>query len=402
MGKECDTDGFGSYRLTEIAHIKFSGVDKKVVAGEILVKLCNYRDVFYNRYIKNKMQFMQATATQSEIENFALKKGDVLFTKDSETAEDIAICASVEDELDNVICGYHLGIARPKNEIVIASYLAEVLNYHPIHSQFVRLANGVTRFGLTLSAMEEITLPLPTKKEQEIIMNILLKWDTAIGKTEKLIEAKMLRHAALSNKLLSRKFNAVSLKAFLKPTLRAISRPTKPYWALGIRSHGKGTFRRFVENPNSVVMDTLYRVKREDLIVNITFAWEGAIAFVGQTDEDCFVSHRFPTYEVNINKALPDYLRHVIVQKRFIRNLGLISPGGAGRNRVLNKTDFLNLKITLPIVEEQKIIGDTLNTSLKEISLLKTKLELLKKQKRGLMQKLLTGQWRVKTKEGER
>jgi type I restriction enzyme S subunit len=122
---------------------------------------------------------------------------------------------------------------------------------------------------------------------------------------------------------------------------------------------------------------------------------------VKKTDEDCLVSHRFPTFEVDINKALPDYLRHVIVQKRFIRNLGLISPGGAGRNRILNKKDFLNLKISLPEIKEQERIGDFLNTSLKEISLLEAQLELLEKQKRGLMQKLLTGQWRVKIDEGK-
>ncbi len=235
--------------------------------------------------------------------------------------------------------------------------------------------------------------PLPEQKE---IVSLLSLWDTAIEKTEKLIEAKRSRHVALANKLLSRKSGTVPLKKFLKLTLRDVAKPDKPYWALGIRSHSKGTFRKFVDNPSTVAMDTLYRVQHDDLIVNITFAWEGAIALVDRADEDCFVSHRFPTFEINRNYALPEYLRHVIVQERFIHNLGLISPGGAGRNRVLNKKDFLNLKIALPEIKEQEQIGNILNTSLREISLLQKKLELLKKQKRGLMQKLLTGEWRVK------
>lgn len=240
---------------------------------------------------------------------------------------------------------------------------------------------------------------MPPLKEQIQIAAIFSTWDVAIEKTEKLFVAKKIRHSGLSNKLLSRKANTVSLKKFLKLILRNVVKPDQPYFALGIRSHGKGTFRRFVEDPNTVAMDTLYKVKHDDLIVNITFAWEGAIAFVEHANEDCLVSHRFPTFEVDISKALPDYLRHVIVQKRFIRNLGLISPGGAGRNRVLNKTDFLKLNISLPGIGEQEKIGNILNTSLKEISLIETSLELLKKQKRGLMQKLLTGKWRVKTAE---
>lgn len=250
--------------------------------------------------------------------------------------------------------------------------------------------------GVNRNDLHKVLVSCPPIDVQKRIIEYIGLWDTAIENTERLIEAKRLRYIALSNKLLRRISKDVSMSKFLKPTLRAVSKPAKSYWALGIRSHCKGTFRRFVENPNSVVMDTLYRVKHDDLIVNITFAWEGAIAFVEKMDEDCFVSHRFPTYEVDVNKALPDYLRHVIVQKRFIRNLGLISPGGAGRNRVLNKKDFLNLKISLPKVSEQEKIGDVLNASLKEISLLQTKLELLKKQKRGLMQKLLTGTWRIK------
>lgn len=236
--------------------------------------------------------------------------------------------------------------------------------------------------------------PLPEQKEIVILLSL---WDIAIEKTERLIAATKLRHIALSSKFLSKKHHMAPLNICVKLVVREAARPDKPYWALGIRSHGKGTFRRFIDNPGAVAMDTLYRVRHDDLIVNITFAWEGAIALVDRSDEDCLVSHRFPTFEIDRNTALPEYLRHVIVQKQFIRNLGLISPGGAGRNRVLNKKDFLNLKIALPEIGEQKRIGYILNTSLHEISLLRSKLDLLKKQKNGLMQKLLTGEWRVKT-----
>jgi len=390
-------DGWRLCKLTDVAHVKFSGVDKKTEPAEGLVRLCNYTDVFYNRYILNDLDFMRATATSGEIEKFRLKKGDVVFTKDSETAEEIGICASVEEELDNVICGYHLGIMRPKRNNVNGSYLSAVLNFHPIHWQFVRMANGITRFGLNLPAMDMVMVPIPPINEQVEIIDVIKTWDSCIEKTDRLLKAINSRHQALSVKLLSKVEHEIPLKRFLKLVLRAVKKPEDTYWALGIRSHGRGTFRRFIENPSTVAMDTLYRVLHDDLIVNITFAWEGAVALVNRNDEDCFVSHRFPTFEIDRKKALPDYLRHVIVQKRFIRNLGMISPGGAGRNRVLNKRDFLNLKISLPEIGEQQRIGDILNTSLREISLLQTKIELLKKQKSGLMQKIFTGEWRVKS-----
>jgi len=184
----------------------------------------------------------------------------------------------------------------------------------------------------------------------------------------------------------------------LQSVSRPIERPNDKYIALGIRSHGKGTFLREVNNPEEIMMDELFQVKENDLIINITFAWEGAIAIVNKTDEHALVSHRFPTFTFNTEQLIPDYFRYLMVQKQFTYNLGLISPGGAGRNRVLNKTDLLKLKIFIPAVDEQKMIASTLLNVDKEIELLRTKLELLKRQKKGLMQKLLTGKIRVKTK----
>lgn len=279
-----------------------------------------------------------------------------------------------------------------KNDELFVYYLLSSLNFKVFSDK-----TGVP--GVNRNDLHKIKVSRPPINEQRQIAAILSTWDEAIEKMERLIEGKRLRHAELSNKLLSNKSKDVPLKKFLSLAVREVARPDKPYWALGIRSHCKGTFRRFVGNPNAVAMDTLYRVQHDDIIVNITFAWEGAIALVKEADEDCLVSHRFPTFEVDTNKALPEYLRHVIVQKNFIRKLALISPGGAGRNRVLNKKDFLNLKIPLQELDEQKRVGNVLNASLKEILLLKAQLELFKKQKRGLMQKLLTGEWPVKVSE---
>ena len=56
------------------------------------------------------------------------------------------------------------------------------------------------------------------------------------------------------------------------------------------------------------------------------------------------------------------------------------------------------VEIPLPPREEQKQIAETLSTAQQEIGLLKQLTEKYKTQKRGLMQKLLTGEWRVKLK----
>ena len=73
----------------------------------------------------------------------------------------------------------------------------------------------------------------------------------------------------------------------------------------------------------------------------------------------------------------------------------MISPGGAGRNRVMSKKDFLKLEVKIPSVEEQQAIAEVLDAANLELKLYEEKLRLLQEQKKGLLQQLLTGKTRV-------
>ena len=135
-------------------------------------------------------------------------------------------------------------------------------------------------------------------------------------------------------------------------------------------------------------MKRLYEVNCNDLIVNITFAWEGAIAIVRPEDTGALVSHRFPTYQFDQNAVLSGFFRYPIHDQQFIYNLGVISPGGAGRNRVLNKSDFLKIELALPEIAEQQKIADCLGSLDDLIAAEGRKLEALRQHKQGLMQRL--------------
>ncbi len=251
-----------------------------------------------------------------------------------------------------------------------------------------------------------LLIPVPPLPEQKKIAKILSTWDDAIEQTRNLIDEKKRRKKILMRRLLSVKtrhrhwhadaWRVKQLGEVVEPISRPVPKPQKPYLSIGIRSHGRGTFQRITEQPEKVMMDTLYRVEADDLIVNITFAWEGAIAIASYRDSGGLVSHRFPTYRIKETEADIDFIRNLILTKRFVWDLGLISPGGAGRNRVLNQRDFLKLKVLVPSVEIQEMIGKILTAAENEIRLSEEYLNALEKQKRGLMQKLLTGEVRVK------
>ncbi len=177
--------------LLEAADVWFSGVDKKSRADETPILLCNYMDVFHNARITSQIDFMRATASKRQIADNSLRKNDVVFTKDSETSEEIAEPALVDEDIPNLVCGYHLAIARPRDGVGHGPFIAQAMRHQAIRWQFNRLANGVVRFGLTLEAIEQAELFLPSLPVQERIAAVLDAEDLMIEGLAK--QAKILR-----------------------------------------------------------------------------------------------------------------------------------------------------------------------------------------------------------------
>lgn len=159
-------------KLTVIADVVFSGVDKRIVEGEQQVRLCNYMDVLNNRRLFNSLPFSAGSATKLEVARFSLQRDDVVFTKDSETASEIAEPACVAEDLEGVVCGYHLAVARPRDGYS-GAFLAHAIRSPRLRQQFVKRANGAIRFGLTLDAIEQVELPMPPYERQQLIADTL-------------------------------------------------------------------------------------------------------------------------------------------------------------------------------------------------------------------------------------
>lgn len=190
-------------RLKHCAEVFPSNVDKKSVDGQIPVRLCNYTDVYYNEVIQHDAAFMQATATKDQVKRFELQKGDVVFTKDSESVDDIAIAAYVPKSMPGVIYGYHLSIARPKGSVV-GKFLKRVFDSQAAKSYFAVSANGLTRVGLGQHAVDNAPIALPPLAEQSIIATFLdhetARIDALVEEQQRLIELlKEKRQAVITH-----------------------------------------------------------------------------------------------------------------------------------------------------------------------------------------------------------
>ncbi len=193
-------------RLDSVSEVMFSNVDKLVHENETEVRLCNYMDVYYNDYITDDLELMQATASEGEIERFTLLPNDVIITKDSEVRDDIAVSAVVSKRLRNVVCGYHLAIIRPDPQALNGFFLSALLKTHNIQHYFSTLANGVTRFGLPQYAVKHATIKVPSYGEQKRIAAIIEAADREIKallalKTQQQEQKKGLMQQLLTGKV---------------------------------------------------------------------------------------------------------------------------------------------------------------------------------------------------------
>ncbi|MBK8319969.1 MAG: restriction endonuclease subunit S [Betaproteobacteria bacterium] len=128
---------------------------------------------------------------RARLPSFSLMAGDTIITKDSETADDIAIAAYVPNDLPGVICGYHLSMVRPRQNDISGAFIKRIFDSAYAKSCFAVLANGLTRVGLGQYAIDNIALPFPPVTEQTAIATFLdhetAKIDGLIAEQEKLI-----------------------------------------------------------------------------------------------------------------------------------------------------------------------------------------------------------------------
>lgn len=418
--------GWREVPLREVVLVRPSNVDKKVQVGEVPVSLCNYMDVYSNHIITRALDFMKATASPREIERFRIIPGDVLITKDSETPSDIAVPAVVHERFDGrVLCGYHLALLRPRDGLLVGRFLASALRTPRVNSHFRRNANGSTRYGLTVRAIEEAPVPLPPLPEQRLIAEILDTVDETIRKTEEIIAKLNQIQQGLLNDLLTRGIDEngelrdpeCHPEQFKDSPLGRIPREWVVVELSSMADVDRGKFTHRPRNDPIFYGGPFPFIQTGD----ITAARGGVLAEFSQTlnERGAVVSKCFPAGTIAITIAaniadtailglpmyFPDSIVGAVVREpnntRFVelsirrakRRLSARAPQSAQKN--INLQDLRPLLMPCPSAQEQARIEEAYEAvqhSLETEVTLADKLSLLKQ---ALMDDLLTGRVRV-------
>jgi type I restriction enzyme S subunit len=413
-----------SNKIKHITDVKISNVDKKGKINEPDVLLCNYTDVYNNEFITHELDFMKATASFEQIKKLSLKKGDVIITKDSETADDIAVPALVKENLDNVVCGYHLALIRP-NDKIQGDYLFRLLESKQINDQFVVAANGVTRFGISTYPIKNSHLMIPPIKEQQKISSFLdkktLEIDLTIEKDTQLIELLKEKRTALINHAVTKgldpdapmKDSGVEWIGEI-PGGWKVNRLKFLVSKIGSGVTPKGGANVYVEDGIPLLRsqnihfdglrldDVVYIteeinkgmlgsvVKNHDVLLNITGASIGRVTYVEKLDNANVNQHVCIIRPETVDyKFLSYYLTSRIGQDQiFSSQMGTSREG-------LNFEQISNFIILYPPKDEQKKISSYLdkNTSVINQAMLKIEenINLLEEYKKSLIHHVVTG-----------
>jgi len=402
--------------VCEIAEVLLSNVDKKTNISETEVLLCNYMDVFYNDYIDNSISFMKATASPSEIEKFTLIEDDVLLTKDSETEEDIAQSSVIVERFNGVLCGYHLAILRPMKDKVDGKFLMNSIKGDYVHNNFVKLVNGVTRFGLNKFSINTALIPLPPLPEQQKIASILTTIDDKISSIEDQIQKTEQLKKGLMAKLLT---EGIGHTEFKDTKIGRIPKSwdIKPIGSIVIKIIGGGTPSRERDDyynggiPWITVKDLSTQIfykhtsiemiseeglknSASNLIIknNIIISTRMGLGRGFINTVDMSINQDMKAIYLKLDLISNEFFLHWYFSKSsFIKQLG---TGTTVKGISLNTLKAIYLPI--PSTPEQKQIASILTTVDDKIEVLNSKETSYTTLKKGLLQQLLTGQMRVK------
>lgn len=267
-----------------------------------------------------------------------------------------------------------------------------------VQSQITLDTIGQAVTGINIGSVRQLVIPTPPLPEQRKIADILSTWDEALETLDALIAAKDRQKQALMQQLLTGKTRVKGAKgatAFVRASELFTNRSERNTHGLPILSvtQDQGVvLRSSLERRIAHDEETngSYKVVRKgDFVISLR-SFQGGLEY---SDIEGAVS---PAYHIIHARRDLDQLffKHYFKSADFISRLAT-AVIGIRDGKQISFTDFGFIKLPFPPVEDQRRIGLLLDTADQEITLLRTQRQTLDQQKRGLMQRLLTGKIRV-------
>ena len=399
-------DGWEKSRLDKIAFIQ-TGIakNKKLISNAIQVpylRVANVQDGYLDlSEIKN------ISIDEKKLDRFLVRTGDVLLTEGGDF-DKLGRGAVWKGEIESCVHQNHVFVVRPNKEKILPAFLSSLTGSSYGKKYFLSCSKQSTNLAsinsTQLKAFPVIFPPLP---EQKAIADLLSTWDEAIEKTEKLIEAKEKRFRWLLNELIG-KPAAEGREGWRKVKLgeicdvqigRTPSRKNSSYWDTGCMTNNiwlsisdlGNSMKIFVSQEritDEAVRECGMRLVPENTVLMSFKLTLGRTSILGCS---AYTNEAIAALLPKVKEYCAKYFLYFMQSVDWTR---LVDQ--AAKGKTLNKRKLERFSFLLPSSDVQECIAESLGTAREEINLLNKVAERYRSQKRGLMQKLLAGAWRVK------
>ncbi|MFZ0132913.1 MAG: restriction endonuclease subunit S [Desulfobacterales bacterium] len=315
-----------------------------------------------------------------------LTRGDVVLTTRGTVGNFAYFTYEVPYEYIRINSG--MVILRNTSPMVVNSYQYLVLGSRIVKSQLERLSYGSAQPQLTVKGISTLKIPFPpTKAEQEAIAEALNDVDALIESLEQLITKKRkIKQGAMQELLTGKRRLPGFSKNFSKVSLRDLlhyERPD-PYIVRNTEYSERGDIPVITANKSFILG---YTIENFGICRDLP-----AIVFDDFTTDIKYVDFPFKVKSSAIKLLRP---KHDQVNLRYIFNRMHLIHLPLGDHKRYYISEYQNLEVLIPDIEEQEAIATILSNMNEEIVILKDKLAKARQVKQGMMQELLTGKIRL-------
>lgn len=366
--------------------------------------IVNYMDVYKNPGLFAKDLHGRVDVSKQDLKAFEVRRGDVFFTRTSETVEEVGITSVMLDEsLNTVFSGFVLR-ARPKDETLDDQFKKYCFSSSVIRKQITSQSTYTTRALTNGRALSAVAIARPPKSEQHAIAAALSDVDALIGALDQLIAKKRdLNQAAMQRLLTGQERLPGFLGEWEVKTIAEIASPisekntaAEKLPVLTCSKHlgfvdSLGYFKNQVFSKDT----SSYKLIRRDQIgYPSNHVEEGSIGLQNLYDA-ALVSPIYVVFAVNegINSF---FLHRVLKLDSFRQKFKTATTSSVDRRGSLRWPAFSSISVEIPpTIREQTAIGEVLSDMEAEIAALEQKRNKTRDLKQGMMQELLTGKTRL-------
>lgn len=346
------------------------------------------------------------------VKRYSLEAGDVLFTEGGDF-DKLGRGTVWRGEISHCLHQNHVFAVRPKREKLLPDFLASVASSAHGRRYFQLSSKQSTNLAsINSTQLKGFPVPLPPISEQRRIIEILRTWDEAFEKLSAIHAAKDQRFKAIAQKLLapSRAVGkGIQRSDWETTTFGDVFSERKDrnqnLSANEVVTVGKYAIRKqsehFTRSVASKDLSNYWTISPGDFVYDPMSAYYGAIGrYDGANDGIVSPAYRVIRLAVHVN---PEFMVHLLRSHhiRFLLETRSSQGNKEGKRRLLQRDEFEGIELKLPSLDVQREIAAKLSIAEKDVALTKAEIEAIKRQKRGLMQKLLTGEWRVKVSTDE-